>query len=539
MRLRPFLLAASIALFACSSEEPKTGESDVVENVPGALVITSPSRASFIESKGGPVVVRGTGATKALTIDGNAVNVSADGSFEATIDAKPGLNLIEAVDGESKLEVPFLYGEFLPANQPVSHAIAIDIGALGLAAPAPAASLTSIVNLALEGRDLIAAMRGKSFSGNVLGGSWSFQLTGGSHAKATASLASADKGPLVSASARDLVIEGTMAFGSLTRAVRITSTEAKISGVAELSVKDGVLGAAMPDADIDLPGFRIDSGNGTIDQVVSLVVRPIIESVLADAIKDQIPNMVKLTLDGIGLPKELDLSAMGLQAKVPLATKFDAAAFDPSGGTITIATLFGGAPAENAPGWLKLGGAFSPGMGRAPAFGASFSIDTVNQLLFAAWATKSLSFGAQGMRLAPALPPLVAIDNTGTLEVGFGEVLVQREGSDTAMCAVTARQKIDLAADGDALVLAPKGEPKLSITWLSGQRNALLEAIVEAAKGQVTKILKPVRIPMPKMGLSKLGASFADQSLAITDARITVDRTRGRVAAAGAMSLVK
>jgi hypothetical protein len=248
--------------------------------------------------------------------------------------------------------------------------------------------------------------------------------------------------------------------------------------------------------------------------------------------------MVKLTLDGIGLPKELDLAAMGLQAKVPLSTKFDAAAFDPSGGTISIATLFGGAPAQNAPGWLKLGGAFSPGMNRAPAFGASFALDTVNQLFFAAWATGNLSFAAQGMKLAPGMPPVVAIDNTGSLEVGFGEVTVARDGG-SPMCAVTAIQKIDLTADGDALVLAPKGDPKLSITWLSGQRNALLEAIVDAAKGQVTKLLKPIRIPMPKMSLAKLGPAFADQSLAITDARIVVDRTRGRVSAAGAMSLVK
>lgn len=538
MRLRSCLLAASLALVACAGDEPKTGDENVVENVPGALVITSPARASFVESKSGPVVVRGTGASKALTIDGNAVRVAADGSFEATIEPRPGLNLIEAVDGESKLEVPFLYGEFLPANQPVSNAIAIDIGAQGLSAAAPAASLTTIVNLALEGRDLIEAMRGKSFSGNVLGGAWSFALTGGSHAKATASLESAARGPMVSASARDLVIEGNMQFGSLTRAVRITSSEAKISGVVELSVKDGVLGAAMPDADIDLPGFRIDSGNGTIDQVVSLVVRPIIESVLAGAIKNQIPNMVKLTLDGIGLPKELDLSAMGLEAKVPLSTKFDSVAFDPSGGTITIATLFGGAPAANAPGWLELGGTFTPGMGRAPSFGASFALDTVNQLFFAAWAPGTLSFTAQGMKLTPGLPPVLTIDNTGTLEVGIGELIVQRDGG-TPMCAVTALQKIDLTADGDALVLAPKGDPKLSLTWMSGQRNALLEAIVDAAKGQVTKLLKPIRIPMPKMSLAKLGAGFADQSLAITDAKIVVDRTRGRVSAAGSMSLVK
>src|SRR5690606_13563442 len=120
MRLRSFLLAASIALIACSSEEPRGGGEDgIVENVPGSLVITSPARGAFIDEQSGPVIVRGTGATKALTIDGTPAKVAPDGSFEAVIEPKRGLNLVLAVDGESRLESPFLYGKFLPADRPV------------------------------------------------------------------------------------------------------------------------------------------------------------------------------------------------------------------------------------------------------------------------------------------------------------------------------------------------------------------------------------------------------------------------------------
>jgi hypothetical protein len=331
-----------------------------------------------------------------------------------------------------------------------------------------------------------------------------------------------------------------MVVGSLTRPIVIRANEAKISGVAELTVSpEGVLGAAMPDAAVDLPGFEIDSGNGTIDTVASLVLRPIVEDQVSDAVKALIPNALKLTLDGIGLPRELDLSAAGLPVKVPLATRFDGAAFDPNGGTITIATMFGtGAPVPRAPGWLKLGGAFTAGASRPAAFGASFSLDTVNQLLFAAWGSGSLSFSAQQMKLTPGLPPLVRITRTGSLEVGLGEVLVQREGQDKPMCSLSILQHIDATTEGDALVLTPKGEPTIAITWLVGG-GGILDALADAAKGQLTRVLKPVRVPLPKVSLEKLGPGFAGQSLAVTDAKILVDRRSGRVAASGAMSLLK
>jgi hypothetical protein len=534
MRLRLLLVAASLAFLACSSEEPRPADPSVVENVPGSLVITTPERASFVDASGhvdGTIAVRGTGATKSLVINGGPAKVSADGSFEATIDAHPGLNLIVASDGESRLELPFVYGEFSPADRPVAQALAIDIGPQAWSATAaPSASLTTIVNAALEGRDLIASLRGKSFGGNALGSSWKFDVT----------LAAAAKGPGVAATAKDLVIEGTMELGSLSRPVRIRASEATISGVAELSLSpEGALGAAMPTADVDLPGFRIESGNGTIDTVASVVLRPIVENAVSSAVRDMIPGMVKLTLDGLGLPKELDLSAAGLAVKVPLATRFDGVAFDANGGTLTVATMFGnGATAGKAPGWLKLAGPFTAGTTRPTGFGASFSIDAVNQLLFAAWATGSLSFGAQGMKLSPALPPLVQVTGTGNLEIALGEVLVQRDGEPKPMCAVSILQHVDVKAEADALVLAPNGDPTISITWLVGG-GGILDAIAEGAKGQLTRVLKPFRVPLPKVALDKLGPGFAGQSLAVTDAKIAVDRRSARVTASGAMSLVR
>ena len=117
-----------------------------------------------------------------------------------------------------------------------SNAIAVDIGPQALSAPAPAASLTTIANLALEGRDLLAAIRGKTFSGNVLGGSWRFDLTGASHGAIAVTFQAASKGPIVTAAAKDLVVQGTMTFGSTSRPITIRASEAKISGVAELVV---------------------------------------------------------------------------------------------------------------------------------------------------------------------------------------------------------------------------------------------------------------------------------------------------------------
>ena len=545
---------------ACSSEEPAPpSEAPVVENHPGALVITTPARAAFLEDDGSQVVeVSGSGATSALTVNGERADVAADGTFHARVKPTKGLNLVVALDGESRLETPFLFGHFLPATTPVAHAIALDVGTFGISAVAPAASLESVTNLALAKRDLIGAFKGQSFSGNVTGATWTFAVTGGSNGAANVTLGSVDKGLGVSADVKNVIVDGRLSLGALgltyARDVRITVRNAVVTGDVAIALDEatGALTAEMPAAAAKLDDFRFDTDNAgfpcCVDAILTGFIKPKIETAIADGIRTQLPNALKLTLDGIGLPKEIGFAAAGVAVNVPIATRFDGASFDLSGGIITASALFGGRPAAGtpgakAPGWLALGKAYSEPVARAPVLGVSFSLDAVNQLMFAAWGNGSLSYTAPAplsAKLSPALPPVVAITDAGALRLGIGEILVAREGSDRPIAAVTLLQDVAAAGDGDALVLTPKGEPTISVTWLSddsaGSGSNLIAA---AAKDQLGKLLKPFRIPVPKFALDKLGGSFVGQSLAIQSPTVAVDKATGRIGASGKLALTK
>ncbi len=561
MRLAQLALVVTLAASAlhCSSEEPKPEAPEaIVENRPGQLKMTSPGRAAFLTDDGQPVEVRGTGATSALTINGEPAEVAADGSFRAKVSAAKGLNLVVAVDGESRLETPFLFGRYLKAETPIAQAIALDVGSRGLSAPLPAASLESVTNLALEKRNLIANFAGQSFSGTVTGATWGFVVTGGRNGATKVAFAAAARGVAVDAAISDVVVDGRLSITALgltyARDVRITVDGAVVTGDVEVAVEPtkGTLSAAMPTAAAKLDGFRFDTDNAgfpcCVDTIITGFMKPKVEAAIRDGLREQLPKALQLTLDGIGIPKQLDLAAAGISLRMPIATRFDGSSFGLTGLTITASTLFGGTfnpgtPGDRAPGWISFAQPYAEGAPRPPVLGASFSLDAVNQLMFAAWGSGALSFTLPSpldAKMTPALPPIVSISEAGVLRVGLGEILVQRTTSKTPLAAVTVMQDVAPSGDRDALVLTPKGEPTISITWLSDEivgsgRNL----VAVAAKEQLGKFLTPFRLPIPKFALGALGAGFAGQSLAIDSANVVVDKATGRIHASGAMRLAR
>lgn len=547
----PFLLA----LVACATDREAEREENVIENRPGRLVLTSPARAAFIEEGAGAVEVRGTGATSALTIDGQPAEVAPDGSFHATVRPKAGLNLVVAVDGDARLESPFLYGKFAPATTPVGGAVTIEVGSAGINAAAPAASLMSVTNAALAGRDLVGMMKGQMFAGQALGVTWSYVVSGGHHGAVVVDLGSAPKGIKADASMRDLVIEGMLtiqaASSTTSRFTRIIVDRATIAGDTELAIEDGAFGAAMPEAVAQFEGFRWDSGNlgfpCCVDGIATGYLKPKLEEAIRDGIRTEVPKAMKLTLDGMGLPKTLDLTSLGLARPIPISARLESGDFDSGGARITTSLLFGGAfqagePGAKAPGWLKLG---SPpaASSRPTSLGASFSLDAVNQLLFAAWGSGALSFATPPplrLKLAPGMPPVMSITEGGAVRLAIGELLVQQADSASPLASVTMVQDVVPAAEQQALVLTPKGEPTISITWLAdGSEGSGKNLIAAAAKDQVGRLLKPFRLPLPRFALDQLGGGFTGTSLGLDTLAITVDPRAARLAAAGTMTLTR
>lgn len=554
------LVIASSA--ACSEEgAPPPLEEGVEEFKPGTLVVTSPARASMIEGDGAPVEVKGTGATKELRVNGAPAEVADDGSFRAMVKPVVGLNLVVLADGEAKVETPFLYGHFLPADKAVDQAVAMELGAQGLDAAAPAASLASIASRALSDGDLITSLKGQSFTGSVAGADWTFKVNGGRYAGVDLDLKPMEKGMHVGATVRGLQVDGRLTvkalFVTVGGDVTLSATTASLTGDASLSLQPdtGTMKVAMGAVNATLQGFRYDSDNAgfpcCVDSIVSSFLRPRVETGIENGLKTKLPEALKLTLDGIGLPKSINLTAAGVKDPVGIDTKLDGATFDASGVTFTASVLFGGrfavgTPGEKAKGWLKTGIPFAAGP-RHPSFGVSVSTDAVNQLFFAAWGTGSLSRTVpdvgpvSGLQLSPALPPVLTVADAGTLRVGLGEVLAKGKIGDKPFTAgVSILQDVAPGVDGDAIVLTPKGEPTISITWLEADDiiPAVRAIIAAAAKDQATKVLKPMRIPVPRFALDKLGASFVGQALSLGEAQLSTETDRARFAFAGNLKLV-
>lgn len=559
MRLPLVLLTASLVAVGCAEETPSTNAPpglDVVESHPGTLAISEPHRAAFIESTtadGDSVVIKGTGATKALTVGGQPADVASDGSFTAKVHAVPGLNIVAAVDGASRLETSFLFGHFVTPVTPIEHAISVNIGNRALNGALPDASLESILNLALEKRDLVYRLQGKSFSGEYSGVTWRFDVTNGESGPVKVALSSAKQGFGLDATITNVLVEGRLSMTSkaidYTRGVKITVAKGNIHGDVDLAVDSdkGALTAAMPTATASIDGFEFDTDNAgfpcCVDAILTSFIQPRIQDALQEGIRTKVPEVAQLTLDGIGAPKKIDFAATGFKLAMPIAARFDGGIFDREGGTITASTMFGSDPKPGVPGWLKLGVPYAGEASRAPGVSVSVSLDAMNQLMYGAWTNGSLQYDAPAplaAHLSASMPPVISITPEGNVRVGVGELLVQRKGADHALAAVSVQQDVAASSQGRSLVLTPKGAPVISVTWLADDSaGSGLNLVAQAAQDQVMKILKPFSYPMPVFSMDPLGGSLQGHALVIDSPAIDVDAKQQRIRATGLFSLIQ
>ena len=566
-----FGLAAVFALHCGHGGGDQPSGDGVQDNKPGDLVITSPARAAFLERPSGvgadaPVTVTGTGATPALTIDGAPATVAADGSFKATVKPTIGLNVIVAVDGDNRLETPFLYGHFRGAQEPVSQAVALDLNAAAIAgggSDKTMASVTSIVNDAVSQKDLLQALRGQTFKGSApLGGSWSYKVTGGKYAGVTIALDPLLGNVRASADVDNLEIDGTLTVTYLGHdfggPVKMTADKAVVSGNVGLAVtgSNGTMKGSMPTAEVTLQGFHYDSNNAgfpcCVDSAMTDYLKPKVTDAVKSAVQQHLPDALAFTLSGLHVPSSLDLSGAGVTKPVPLSAQFDGVELDADGATISAQLLFGatfdpGSPGAKAPGALALD-VLSTGTGaRTSPAGISVSFDAINQLFFAMWGSGGLARSLPDtapltdITIDPQLPPLLMPTADGGVQVALGELVVNAKLSGNAFTAAASiTQEITPSSDATTLVLKPKGDPTLSVTWLKADSfpDSTRSLIIAAAKDNMGKILKPVSIPIPTIGLDALGSTFTGKSLALTSPTLTVDHDAARVGLQGQMSVV-
>ena len=564
-----FLLVAGCG----SSDEVGRGKGDgdgsdatVTENHPGDLVITSPARAEFIaETADGLVTVTGTGATDALEIDGQSVVPAADGSFTATVLAVPGVNVVRVVDGESAVDTPFVYGRFAPASDAVPAAVAVRINELGFADPDTSkVSLTLVANSALADIDLLGALDGKTFEGDIPGGQWTFEVESTSYSRASVELGPRSEGADFAAVMDDLQVDGILSvevFGvGPSGHVTLTADAAEVSGDIKvwLEGSSDSIAASAPSATTTLKNFQYDSGNAgfpcCVDDIMTSILRPKIQSAAQDKVKQALSQEVAFALTQFSLPSTLDLSGAGFPAVVGIEEGFDGAKFDPKGGRLTAAVRFhaeyGASDVGSAaPGWLTVAQPPAPMPLDAP-FGVSISLDALNQALFAAWAQNGLERTfedvplAGSVHLTPRLPPIVLPNGEGGLLAAAGEIVIDAEiDGSPVQAAITIRDDLELTIDSAtrSVLLSPAPQPQISITWLSaeGLDDGFRDTIEAMIIAKLPSLLTPVTLPLPTIPLGAIASSFGDSVGTLGPAAVlAVDAETSRLGLFGDLAIV-
>jgi hypothetical protein len=565
-RATRFVLAGVLALSAlhCSGEDdqPDMGSALNVstEQKAGNLAFTYPERGAFIEQSGETLEIKGTGASPAMTINGQPATIAKDGTWTATITPTVGVNIIKSVDGEFASDCAFMYGHFVKFSDPLPQGISLKLGVQGVAGKDPVASLSSVTSLFLKGKtDLLAALKGKDLGS----GSCSFATCSGSISSAknggntTVAFSPADGGVNVTLVGHDIDVSGPVtakAIGlSASSTAHVKVGTFTITGLAKFNLVNGALKATIPSAGVKLDGYNLSIDNVPgflVDWFAKGPVRGMIESASVNFAKNELPKFINLTLDGLGMPKEIDLKALEI-APIPLQTQFDGIEFTKEGGSLTASARFGateyngGQPGVRALGWLEISKAPSPK--RPESVAASVSLDSMNQLLLAVWGGGSLqrpipdAGPIAGIRVDPLLPPLITLgDKEGTLKIALGEVNIDGTLNNAPFtAAATLIQDVTPSIDGGNLLITPAGDANLSITWLKADDipDTLRNVVTGLAKDQLGNFLKSLKLPIPSITLTQLGGGFAGQSLKIDAPALTVDSAAARLDIAGTLKL--
>ncbi|MBM4358549.1 MAG: hypothetical protein FJ096_10625 [Deltaproteobacteria bacterium] len=556
------LVVLGLAALGCSAEEVTPialdqAEPVVEENEPVELQILTPKRGTFFEAKDGDqILVKGLGASPGLTINGEPVIPDEYGTFSTTVTARTGLNLIRAVDEDGSLDVPFLFGQYASPSKPVSSAVTVRINSGGFKSTDPKnATLTRLAQLALDDTNLLAQLKGQTYSGTFTGGSWSFKVTSTSYSGSKVSFSPRTGGASFQATVSNVKVNGTLMVKVLftkTDDATIGLTSANVTGNIDASLSSGgTLGAAGTGVKTTLNGFSYDSDNAgfpcCVDWILTKIMQEQVESAVRDSVRKVLETKVAFALNELGFPASIDLSSSGYPATIGIKQRFDSASFTSSGASLTARVHFTAKvdaddPGKAAPGWFEVGSKPLT-VSSSAAFGLTVSIDALNQALHAAWAQGGLERTVDGVptvgsvKLTPTMPPVVLVTPEGKLYAGIGEVIVDAMlAGKPVKAALTVQDLVTASLDGKAgaLTLTTSKQPLISLTWLEASHvvPVVRDTIKKMVIDQAPSMLVPIALPLPSIPLAGIAPSQAKSVAAIAPTSLLsfdADTNRARI----------
>ncbi|MEZ4365409.1 MAG: hypothetical protein R2939_03865 [Kofleriaceae bacterium] len=525
---------------ACASDDGPSGPAPTLQ-------VTSPERGT-VRDHLGTIEVRGQvapgeaggAAVESVMVNGVPAALAADGSFTATIAARPGATLIETVATDTSGTVAtdtrtMLAGTLITPDALIADAITAGISAdtfdkMGvmagnMIAATDVAALLAPMNPVLnagaeEGEDCLW------IKGDVEG----FEVN-----QPRINLIPFSGGLRLEADFFDVYVpvDARYAFACVDARdhLNIRANRVSIAGDLAISAQNGGLKVDLTNADIDLDGLDLDA-TGVPGAVINLFqIESLVEWVFELGVERFMEPMVNDLMAGIGgVDLEMDLMGHTLDLSV-VPGQID---FDPSGAQVRLDTRFFVQGTESSPGFIFTENSL-PTMSTASGFEMAMADDAANQLLSGFWAAGALAIsmpvdgGAFDETAVNAmLPPMLSADpDSGALRLIVGDLGLRFNQGGATQAEVALNLVMDVTVEpGEKFLELSLGEPEIHVDVVDGVANqtgftdADLEAIIPLVVDHELHVLTPLieAIPVPSIG----GVSVVDLGIEGKNGYVTI-----------------
>ncbi len=599
LRRTPSLWVLAFAFAACQAPPPApeqealaTGELTYTLQGP-ALRIEQPALGAFVaRTADDQIEVRGTSRARAVLIEGQRVEVDSEGRFAAKVPAVPGINIlhttavgIAGVRGERA----FLYGDYTPRRAGNESAVVSRVNAPAFKdQDGQLNDISSIVTYALSRVDLFSQLsRPFVFHYDFVVGSLDLEVLALSYdgPKSQASVEPRDGGAYTYGRFGQLGIDLGLTlelFGTHEAQGHVDVTNADFAGdiVASFSeaasvpdplhpgsftTEPGVV-ASLDNLSLGLSGISVTTNlpaSSFLDQIISWIAnwaQDQVAAAAAEEIEKNAANYFALALNSLALPPSFDLSSYGVAARIETSYRLDGASFDADGAAVSAAPALywpEGSATDRAvatPGSLRVGPGGMPEMPHDATVALSLSFDLINQALYAVWGQgaidktvwnggKKWGVTFDPLTLTTHLPPVLLPEADGTIRFTVGDLAAHTRvsvlgfsGNVDVNLSLTTHVALELAPEGDRLIVRLEGEPELAIdiNSLLGVVpdvviNALERLIEEIAPQIASAVTVAIAVPLPSLPLDSV-PGFEGHSLALAPpADLTIDPTLSRV----------
>lgn len=539
--MRNFLPVCGLSLLAvaCGTDREFPEE-------PG-LRVTSPERGT-IRNQLGTIEVRGevtpnpeSGAEiTQVVVNGTPARLSEDGSFTATITARPGATLIETIATAADGGVASDHRTLLAGAQVTPDALIADSITAGISAQTfdkmgqMASNMLATTDLAAMLAPMNPVLNAGADAGEdclwIKGDVEGFEMS-----TPRINLIPESGGLRLEADFFDVYVPVDARYEVACVGDRdhlnIRASRVSIAGDLGIVAENGQLRVDLTNMDLDLENFDLDA-TGVPGAALELFnIEGLVEWVFELGVERFMEPTINEMMSGLGgVEKQMDLMGHTLDlAVVPGLIEFD-----PAGAQVRLDTRFFVQGTEDKPGFIFTENSL-PAMDTSSGFEMAVADDAINQLLSGFWAAGAMNMekpvdgGAFDATLfAPKLPPMISADpESGAMRLIAGDlgIVFMQNGKPQAEVALNLVVDLTVVSEGGVLGLR-LGEPVVhadlveSVNNESGFLAADLEALLPLVVAHEIHVIAPLveAIPVPSVG----GVAMADLAVAGKNGYVTI-----------------